>query len=38
MRSEISLLTNTVRQLFDAEGNGNPSSSKNSGGKDGYVA
>jgi hypothetical protein len=38
MRSDISQLTSTLRQLFDAEGNGQPNSPKNTGGKDGYVA
>jgi DNA-binding transcriptional ArsR family regulator len=37
MRSDISLLTNALRQLFDAEGNGNQSLPKNAGGKDDYV-
>lgn len=38
MRSDISQLTSTLRQLFGAEGNGQPSSPKNTGSKDGYVA
>ncbi|MCW4004592.1 MAG: winged helix-turn-helix domain-containing protein [Candidatus Bathyarchaeota archaeon] len=38
MRSDISQLTSSLRQLFDAEGNRQPSSPRNAGGKDGYVA
>lgn len=37
LRSDIGLLTSTLRQLFDAEGTGNSSSPKKVGGKDSYV-
>lgn len=37
LRSDIGLLTSTLRQLFDVEGNGNSSSPKKVGGKDSYV-